>query len=219
MERYIDLSGKRFGKLLVEKIDHKEKKNNTTRIYWKCLCDCGKTHIVRSDSLTSGSVKSCGCLYKEKEGSVKNLSRSRLYKIHDKIIQRCYNKNNNRFKDYGGRGITVYNEWKNDFLCFYNWALENGYKDNLTIDRIDVNGNYEPKNCRWISNYEQQRNKRTNVFIEIDGKTMCVKDWCKKINKEYRNLWNISKKDGLSYKEVLIRWMSKKYNFKTGNWE
>lgn len=95
---------------------------------------------------------------------------------------RCYNKNNKRYKDYGGRGIIICDEWLNDNKRFFNWAKSNGYNDNLTIDRIDVNGNYEPNNCRWITLQQQNRNTRRNIYFTIKGVTKCLKDWCKDFN-------------------------------------
>ena len=93
------------------------------------------------------------------------------------MIQRCENENIERYDIYGGRGIEVCKEWKEDFLNFYNWAINNGYKDNLSIDRIDVNGNYEPNNCRWATAKEQARNMRTNVNLTYNGETHCISEW------------------------------------------
>lgn len=102
---------------------------------------------------------------------------TRIYHTYKHMKQRCYNKNCKDFKDYGGRGITICDEWLNDFMAFYNLAYENGYKDTLTIDRIDNNKGYEPSNCRWISNQEQQNNKRNNVLLTYNGKTQTMAQW------------------------------------------
>lgn len=99
--------------------------------------------------------------------------------------QRCYNENNTRYKHYGGRGIAVCDEWRNNFQAFYDWSMANGYKDTLTIDRIDVNGNYEPNNCRWITNKEQQRNRRDNKLYTINNVTKCLSEWCEIYNINY----------------------------------
>lgn len=101
---------------------------------------------------------------------------------------RCYNITSDRYNDYGGRGIIVCDEWKNDFQEFYNWAMDNGYQDELTIDRIDVNGNYGPDNCRWISMKEQSRNKRNNRLYTINGETYCLIDWCERLNLNYNSM-------------------------------
>ena len=107
------------------------------------------------------------------------LSQSRLYNIHQKMIDRCYRQSIFAYKDYGGRGITVCDEWRKDFMSFYNWALNNGYEETLTIDRIDVNGNYEPNNCRWIPMGEQSKNTRKNVYFTYNGKTQVLSDWAR----------------------------------------
>lgn len=173
-----NLTGKRFGRLTVIKLMPKNKR----KTYYECLCDCGNTKIVRSDSLTSGSVQSCGCLKKEQDrvNLIKNhshkMSGTRIYSEWLGIKARCYNKNNERYCNYGGRGITVCDEWINDFQSFYDWSLNNGYADNLTIDRIDNNGNYEPLNCRWTDTYTQNRNRRSNVIVTYKGQRMCLKD-------------------------------------------
>lgn len=113
---------------------------------------------------------------------------TRLYCIFGAVKSRCYNKNNKRYKDYGGRGIAVCDEWKDDFMSFYNWAILNGYNDTLTIDRIDVNGNYEPSNCRWVTPKQQARNRRSNRNYTINGETHCLKEWCEIVGLNYRTV-------------------------------
>ena len=105
------------------------------------------------------------------------LKNTRLYRIWLQIKNRCFNSNTNRYRDYGARGITVCDEWRNDFKAFYDWAMNNGYSDELTIDRIDNDGNYEPSNCRWVSVKVQNRNTRSNRLITYKGETHCVADW------------------------------------------
>lgn len=109
------------------------------------------------------------------------LSRTRLYRIFDHMKQRCYNKHNTRYKDYGGRGIEVCNEWCNNFQVFSDWSMSNGYKEDLTIDRIDVNGNYEPSNCRWVDNVTQQNNKRNSVYLTYNGKSQTMAQWSREL--------------------------------------
>ena len=106
-----------------------------------------------------------------------HLSKSRIYGILCSMKKRCYNKNCTAYKDYGNRGIRICDEWKNDFLTFYNWAIGHGYSDGLTIERIDVNGNYEPNNCKWIPKGEQNRNTTRNVYIEYNNKKQLISDW------------------------------------------
>lgn len=141
-----DLVGKRFGKLIV-KNDYIKTKSNKAK--WLCKCDCGNEKYILRHDLISGSTKSCGCI----KSSIGNLSNTRIYQIWANIKYRCFNSNCSAYKDYGGKGITICDEWL-DFMNFYNWAINNGYSDNLTIDRIDVNGNYEPDNCRWVTKSE-----------------------------------------------------------------
>ena len=160
MSKINDLTGKKFGKL---KVIEYYGNNKYGKALWLCQCDCGKTKIIVGNSLLSKLTSSCGCFNKEMARNRKikhNLSQGKLYKVWQGMKTRCYNKNFIYFKNYGGRGINICNEWKNDFSSFYNWAINNGYKENLTIDRINNDGNYEPSNCRWITRAEQNRNQR-----------------------------------------------------------
>lgn len=151
-----DLSGKRFGNLTVIKRVNNSKNNKPQ---WLCKCDCGNFRIVRSDNLKSGRIISCGC---------KNICKqhrkryTRLYTIWDDMKTRCYNSNSPNYKYYGKLGVSICEEWKNNFESFYNWAMSNGYEDSLTIDRINPFANYEPSNCRWATYEEQAANKRKN---------------------------------------------------------
>jgi hypothetical protein len=158
-------------------------RHNQNKTYAKCLCDCGKeTHVLRA-SLQSGKIKSCGCLKAEKARermSKQNYShgnsKTRLYSLWGGMKTRCTNKNIKEYPLYGGRGIIFYKEWE-DFVVFEKWAMSNGYADGLSLDRIDVNGNYEPNNCRWIPRGEQNRNKRSNVNITAFGETKTLVEW------------------------------------------
>ena len=157
-----DLNGRRFGRLVVVKYAGKGK--------WKCLCDCGNETTVLTSSLKSGRTSSCGCLYKEKRNGkmTHGLSKTRLYRVWLGMRSRCNDPNNLSYKRYGGRGISVCDEWNSDFKSFYDWAMNTGYdpdapKGACTIDRINNGGNYCPENCRWITLTEQQKNKRKRV--------------------------------------------------------
>lgn len=187
--------------MLVIREDKRDKKRN---LYVLCKCDCGKEKVVRLSSLKSGDIKSCGCLRKSlaKEMFCKNkfcvkhgLSRTRLYRIWQAMKQRCMNKNRNSFNNYGGRGITVCDCWKDSFERFREWAISNGYSDNLTIDRIDVNGDYCPENCRWITNDEQQNNRRNNHFVEYHGHRYTLAQLSRKLNIAESTLWRIANVD------------------------
>jgi hypothetical protein len=168
MGSLVDLTGKRFGRLIVKERALTDRKRTT----WVCQCDCGKQKTVRASDLRSGHTQSCGCLHKEivatssfvhrVDTTSHGKSRTRIYGIWSGIKTRCYNKHWKNHKNYGGRGISVCEEWRNNFQAFYDWAMSNGYSDELTIDRIDVDGNYEPSNCRWITLAEQQKNRTNN---------------------------------------------------------
>ena len=164
MYNFKDLTGKRFGRLTVV-----QRVENTPHgcARWLCKCDCGNVKVIRTSNL-NGNTKSCGCLYKDTRADLgrarkKYDTNSRLYHIWQGMKYRCLNKNGRRYKDYGGRGITICEEWKNDFQAFCNWAVCNGYRDDLSIDRIDNDKGYSPDNCRWATATEQNRNRRNTV--------------------------------------------------------
>lgn len=160
-----DITGQKFNSLTAIKFDHKSKKGD---YYWLFRCDCGREKIIRKGDVTSGYVCSCGCVSKIRT------SKESLYTKWSTMKARCFRKNATNYNIYGGRGIKVCDTWKKDFMSFYNWAINNGYKEGLTLDRIDVNGNYCPENCRWVTMKEQSRNKRDNRLITYRGDTMCV---------------------------------------------
>lgn len=177
MEKYVDLTGKRFGRLVVLE---RNGSNNKRITIWKCLCDCGNITSVIGTSLRRGATRSCGCLCREKvvqSHITHNLTHSRIYSIYHAMRSRCTNPNNEAYANYGGRGIRVCEEWLDSFENFRDWAFSNGYKDDLTVDRIDNNGNYEPSNCRWITNAEQQKNKRTSRYVTYQGKAKLIDEW------------------------------------------
>lgn len=174
---YEDLSGLKFGRLTV--LNFHDKKSN--RVRWLCKCECGKVKPVYAKLLKSGNAVSCGCFQKEiasKNSKTHGKSKTRIYYIWQNIKDRCHNPNSKNYKNYGGRGIKLYNDW-NIFEEFEKWAMSNGYEENLTIERINVNGNYEPLNCTWIPLSLQSMNKRSTVNIEFNGETKTLSEWAR----------------------------------------
>ena len=174
MNTLIDLTGARFGKLTV--IEQAESKNGKTR--WACLCDCGVTTCVRSSHLRNGRAKSCGCSAFGNDNSTKHgMYGTRIYTSWCQMKARCLNPKATNYKNYGARGITVYKEWVDNFAAFRDWAVTHGYADNLTLDRVDVNGNYCPENCRWATPKEQGNNRRDNKLLTYKGETRTQQEW------------------------------------------
>ena len=159
-----DLTGQRFGKLVVLE---RANKIGEGKLKWLCRCDCGTVKPILADVLNSGGAISCGCRKRSVlgESTLKHgHRRERIYSIYCDMKRRCYNKNRNGYANYGARGIRVCDEWKNDFMAFYEWAMANGYEENLTIDRIDNDGNYEPSNCQWITKSENSTKRNIEYW-------------------------------------------------------
>jgi hypothetical protein len=157
-----------------------------------CKCECGNTITTTANSLKSGHTKSCGCLQKERVAT-HNKSRTRLYKVWMDMRSRCAYKKGRDFKNYGERGITVCDEWCNDFMNFYEWAMANGYKENApkgecTLDRIDVNGDYCPKNCRFVSAKTQANNRTNNKVIVYHNESHTLAEWSEILGVKYETL-------------------------------
>lgn len=169
--KVIDLTGRRFGHLTVIEQADRDKWDCIT---WRCVCDCGKECVVRGYSLKSGNTKTCGCRNYRKPVDLSKRDRinKRIQRIWAGMHTRCYNENVDYYKHYGGRGIKMCDEWIGENGCrhFYEWAKKNGYKDGLTIDRIDNDGNYEPSNCRWITKTEQMSNMQKSIRVSYKGK-------------------------------------------------
>ena len=186
-KKSIDITGKRFGRwtVLYKSTKTYSQPNGTEYALWHCRCDCGTERDILSANLRDGKTKSCGCYLSDKmKGRPNNYktghSGTRLYKIWDGMKYRCFYKSSKIYKYYGERGIRICDEWLGDegFANFEKWAIENGYSDGLSIDRINPNGNYEPSNCRWATATEQNNNKRNQRFITIDGETKTMAEWC-----------------------------------------
>lgn len=207
----IDLTGRTFGRLKVIRFDHK---NPRYQSYWLCQCSCGNRKTIRIDALVEGRTTSCGCFNREvaaKRGK-KSLYKhggygTSLYKRWIGMRNRCNDPNAAAWRLYGGRGIRVCDEWNESFESFREWAIANGYREDAkkgecTIDRIDPNGNYEPSNCRWISIFEQQSNKRNNRFVEFRGNRYTLAQLARKVG---MNATTLSEKlnRGMSVEEAV----------------
>lgn len=209
--------GKKYCKLTVLEPVQIMQSSGTHAWYWRCKCDCGNERIVRPRDLIVGKVKSCGCKKAadtSKRRRVHGENKTRLHGIWVAMRYRCNNKNDSK---YGGRGISVCDEW-NDYVVFREWALSHGYSEELTIDRIDVNGNYCPDNCRWVSLADQAINRRNNRKFTINGETHALSEWCKIYNVSYYAIHNRVSNgwDVVSALTVPVEEGSNQYSYYTG---
>ena len=191
-----DIACQKFNRLTAIEPVGRDKWNS---VLWRCKCDCGNETITTVAHLRSGHTKSCGCLMRETSAiNMHNItfktgcSLERLYAVWSEMLLRCNNPANKAYKHYGGRGIKVCKEWQ-DYLVFKEWAYSHGYNENAkrhecTIDRIDVNGNYCPENCRWATNAEQSVNKQDTVYVELNGERMALSQAAEKLRMNYGTL-------------------------------
>ena len=194
--RFKDLSGNDYGYLHVDKYYGKDARG---QLYYWCTCKCGNRILVRNTHLMYGDTLSCGCRISEadvkrnKENSKHGGTGTRLHDIWTGMCQRCDNPNVEAYPEYGGRGIKMCDEWRNlkdGFINFRNWALENGYDDKLTIDRIDVNGNYCPENCRWSNKKVQSNNRRDTMYLQIATYRLPLMIWSEITGIPRHTLWS-----------------------------
>lgn len=186
------MTGLKFGRLTVV-----EESGRTDEgiLIWRCICDCGNEVSISGKSLRQNNTRSCGCLQKDvarligrnnkTHGAKSNKERTRLYIIYINMKQRCLNPKNSAYKNYGGRGISICEDWRESFELFRDWALSNGYDETLTIDRINNDGNYTPVNCRWATSFEQTNNRRTTRKETLNGITKSLSDWFKEYGRSY----------------------------------
>lgn len=195
----LNLQGQRFGKLLVLNEDGRY----GTNVLWRCRCDCGNEVRVRANSLMSGNTTTCGCGRIEAITS-HGMTDTQLFNAWRGMKRRCQANNDRCFDDYRGRGITVCEEWANDFESFKAWALANGYenKPRISLDRIDNDKGYSPDNCRWVTAKEQGRNRRSNVFLEYNGERHCLAEWAEKLGIDPRTI-GYRYRAGWSVQEIL----------------
>lgn len=227
MGKIQDLTGQKFERWTVLEFAGIDKHHNAL---WLCECNCeNKTRkIVVSNNLKRGISKSCGCLMREmsqekiikfnkenpKSAFKHGLSNTRIYTIWSCMIDRCYRKKNKKYLDYGGRGIKVCDEWRHDVATFWEWAKNNGYAEDLEIERIDNNGNYEPSNCRWATRREQVDNRRNTRMLTYNGKTQSVSQWAEEIGISYITLLSRIDKLHWDVEKALTTKPRKTYNHK-----
>ncbi len=182
-----DLTNKRFGRLTALECESRKIWSGKSRPYWKCRCDCGTVKFVSANCLMMNATKSCGCLcvdlmrnnqYRLTHGETRTRKLPRLYRTWSSMRNRCSNRKGKNWKDYGGRGIKVSPEW-DDFSAFKSWSLTHGFDPSLSLDRIDVNGDYSPENCRWATQQQQMENRRTFGLIEVFSNEELISE-CKK---------------------------------------
>ena len=201
----VNIAGKIFNNLTA--LEYIFSKNN--KQYWLFKCECKKEKTIRKDRVTGGIVKSCGCKNKNTRFQITHgvPNEDRTYRSWCKMKSRCLNKNHNDYNNYGARGIKVCDRW----MKFENFWEDMGERPSkMTLDRVDVNGNYEPNNCRWATNEQQYNNTRTNVFISWDGKTRTIMQWAKELGIAYWEIRYFNKK-GLNLGEIITK--SKTPNF------
>lgn len=179
-----NITGKRFGKLIAIKRVGKDKYGE---FLWECKCDCGNHKVCTYQMLTQNKVKSCGCLV-SRRNFTHGLYGTRIRGIYYKMLNRCNCETSKSYDNYGGHGIKVCKEWSGEkgLINFYKWSMDNGYSDELSIDRIDVNGDYCPENCRWTTPLVQQNNRRNNINIEHNGESHTLSQWCRMAGVNYK---------------------------------
>lgn len=219
----LDISGQRFNKLTALYPTGEKSKNGHNAI-WMCLCDCGNLTKANTGQLRCGGKKSCGCAVIEHASNLNRIHggrEERLYSVWIDMRRRCSDPKDRNYKNYGGRGISVCDEWATDYSAFREWAVSAGYDELAargvsTLDRIDVNGNYEPVNCRWVNSKTQCNNKRNNVSITYDGKTMTATEWSRYLGFSRNLVWKrlnagwsveraLTKKPRVTKRRILVK--------------
>jgi hypothetical protein len=186
-----DLSGQKFNRLAIVEFDHYKGDHVA---YYRCRCDCGVEKVIKGADVKRGVVKSCGCYNREmtrlRKPGLKHgyAHKERLYEVWKNMKRRCYAPNNERFQFYGGKGVIVCDEWKEDYAAFRKWAHKNGYAQGLTIDRIDNDGNYEPSNCRWATAKVQENNMSRNHILTYRGESLTIAEWADRLGVTYSTI-------------------------------
>lgn len=197
--------GQKFNDLTVVRAEH-----TPPNWKWVCKCKCGNEKLYSPYKVITGHTKSCGCAKVERCHEMTRKYRikhggngERLHRIWCGMKQRCNNPDSKDYVDWGRRGVKVCEEWQKDYSVFREWALSNGYREDLTIDRIDVNGNYEPNNCRWIALEQQNRNKRNSVYVEFNGERKLLIEFCEELGLNYYTVYGRINQHGWSVEEAL----------------
>lgn len=202
----IDMTGQRVGRLtVVQRAPQNDAKGTAM---WICICDCGEIRTLRGSVLRNGKTVSCGCYNRDKQISHGG-SHTRLYQIWINMRRRCTDHREKDYPRYGGRGITVCDEWCSSFEAFRDWALANGYQESLSLDRSDNNGPYSPENCKWATPQEQANNRRGNVTVTLDGQTHTLAEWERILGIRYGALRDM-KADGKDLRLVIELAMTEK---------
>lgn len=195
--------GKKYGRLTVKDVIKRPKQ----RTMWLCTCDCGTTKEYYPANVRRGTSLSCGCMQRQQLSERKKThggyaSKEPLYSVWCGIRKRCLSESCEKFKDYGGRGVLLCEQW-HDYSAFREWSMSSGYKTGLSIDRIDVNGNYCPENCRWTDSRTQQNNRRSCVYYTHNGETHTLKEWSRKFGMNYSTVYSRITKYGYTFERAL----------------
>lgn len=194
MSAILDLNGKRFGRLVViGRAEDRVQKNGRRRVMWTCQCDCGNVVTVLGDNLKKGVSNSCGCLRKEIMSAAKSThgdTKTKLYGVWCGIKRRCYNEHTMYYEKYGGRGITMCDEWRDSYEAFKKWAESSGYSEGLSIERVDNDGPYSPENCEWADSKTQANNRHSNVKLTLNGETHNITQWSSIVGISAKKLFN-----------------------------
>lgn len=201
MANFNDITGQRFNNLTVISQEPNDR-GGVTR--WLCLCDCGKYTTVRGSNLKNGSVKSCGCLrHKKPYNWAHGKSQTKDYRKWISMKRRCNDKTDPHYDNYGGRGIKVCDEWATDFNSFLEWVSKTRVDDDLTLERIDVNGDYCPDNCTWVDRKSQANNRTSNLVFTYKGETKNLMQWCEDLGLKYVTIYSRIYRNGWDFEKAI----------------
>ena len=197
-----NLIGEKFGYL---EVVGRAPNTKDGKARWKCICKCGGTTIATSNDLISKHTQSCGCKKFESHNKRHGQTKTDIHNKWCSMRQRCYDTNHKCYLRYGAVGITVCDEWNKSFEAFRDWSYAHGYKEGLSIDRIDNTKGYSPENCRWVPWCEQSKNRRSNIMITYSEKTQPLKTWCDELNLNYHLIWQRMRKYGYTFEQAISK--------------